>query len=112
MDRSAGIILPIYALPSPYGIGTMGQAALDFVDFLAEAGQAWWQVLPIGPTSFGDSPYQSPSTFAGNPYFIDLDMLVDDGLLLQDEVDSVTWCDDPTRVDYELLFNERPAILR
>ena len=112
MDRSAGIILPIYALPSPYGIGTMGQAALDFVDFLAEAGQAWWQVLPIGPTSFGDSPYQSPSTFAGNPNFIDLDMLVDDGLLLQDEVDAVTWCDDPARVDYELLFRERPAILR
>ena len=68
IERSSGILMPIYALPSPYGIGTLGAAARDFVDFLSEAGQSWWQILPVGPTSYGDSPYQSPSTFAGNPY--------------------------------------------
>ena len=112
MDRSSGIILPIYALPSPYGIGTLGQAAYDFVDFLADAGQTWWQMLPVGPTSFGDSPYQSPSTFAGNPYLIDLDRLIADGLLAQDEVDAVNWGDDPARVDYGRLFKERGILLR
>ena len=71
MKRSTGILLPISSLPSPYGIGTMGKAANDFIDFLAEAGQSWWQILPVGPTSYGDSPYQSFSTHAGNPYFID-----------------------------------------
>lgn len=112
MDRSSGIILPVYALPSPYGIGTLGQAACDFVDFLADAGQTWWQMLPVGPTSFGDSPYQSPSTFAGNPYLIDLDRLIADGLLAQDEVDAVNWGDDPARVDYGRLFKEREVLLR
>ena len=73
--------MPISSLPSPYGIGTMGKAAYDFTDFLAAAGQKYWQLLPMGPTSYGDSPYQSFSTYAGNPYFIDLDMLVADGLL-------------------------------
>ncbi len=112
MERSSGIILPIYALPSPHGIGTLGQAACDFVDFLADAGQLWWQVLPVGPTSFGDSPYQSPSTFAGNPYFVDLDQLVADGLLTQDEIGAVNWGDDPARVDYGRLFEEREVLLR
>ena len=81
MKRSCGILLPISALPSPYGIGTLGKAAYDFVDFLAEAGQSWWQLLPVGPTSYGDSPYQSFSTYAGNPYFVDLELLCQDGLL-------------------------------
>lgn len=112
MKRSSGILLPVYALPSPHGVGTLGQAALDFVDFLASAGQTWWQVLPVGPTSFGDSPYQSPSTFAGNPYFIDLDLLVADGLLTQAEVDAVDWGADPSCVDYARLYRERPALLR
>ncbi len=71
MNRSSGILMPIFSLPSPYGIGTLGKAAYDFADFLAEAGQHYWQMLPLGPTSYGDSPYQSFSTFAGNPYFID-----------------------------------------
>ena len=84
--RASGILLHISSLPSPHGIGTMGAAAKDFVDFLVKAGQAYWQILPVCPTSYGDSPYQSFSTFAGNPYFIDLDMLAEDGLLRKDEI--------------------------
>ena len=79
--RASGILLHISSLPSPHGIGTMGAAAKDFVDFLVKAGQAYWQILPVCPTSYGDSPYQSFSTFAGNPYFIDLDLLAKAGLL-------------------------------
>ncbi len=111
MERASGIILPIYALPSPHGVGTLGQAAYDFVDFLESAGQAWWQILPVGPTSYGDSPYQSPSTFAGNPYLIDLDLLVADGLLKQAEVDAPDWGDDPAHVDYRALYEERMPLL-
>ncbi len=111
MKRSSGIILPISSLPSPHGIGTLGEAAYEFVDFLAQAHQSWWQILPVGPTSYGDSPYQSPSTFAGNPYFIDLDLLVRDGLLTQDEVDAQPWGTDASRVDYGLLYEGRPALL-
>ena len=81
MDRCSGILMHISSLPSPYGIGTLGRAAYDFVDFLRGAGEKYWQLLPLGPTSYGDSPYQSFSTFAGNPYFIDLDLLAADGLL-------------------------------
>ena len=76
MKRSSGILMPISSLPSPYGIGTLGANAREFVDFLAAAGQSWWQILPVGPTSYGDSPYQSFSAFAGNPYFISLDARV------------------------------------
>ena len=112
MERASGIILPIFSLPSPYGIGTMGKAARDFVDFLAKTGQTWWQVLPVGPTGYGDSPYQSPSAFAGNPYFVDLDLLVADGLLTQAEVDAPNWGGDPTRVDYGLLYKNRLELLR
>lgn len=81
MKRSSGILMHLSSLASPYGIGTMGKAARDFVDFLYRAGQGYWQILPICPTSYGDSPYQSFSTFAGNPYFIDLDLLAENGLL-------------------------------
>lgn len=112
MVRSSGIILPISSLPSPYGIGTLGASAHEFVDFLAAAGQSWWQILPVGPTSFGDSPYQSPSTYAGNPYFIDFDLLVEDGLLEQDEVDALPWGTDPSRVDYRLIYENRLPLLR
>ena len=91
MERSAGILLSVSSLPSPYGIGTMGKAAYDFADFLAAAGQKYWQLLPLGPTSYGDSPYQSFSTFAGNPYLIDLDLLTEDGLLTQKEISSFDW---------------------
>ena len=76
MQRSSGILMPVFSLPSPYGIGTLGQAARAFVDFLKAAGQTWWQILPVGPTGYGDSPYQSFSAYAGNPYLIDLDLLV------------------------------------
>ena len=75
LKRGAGILLPVSSLPSKYGIGTFGKEAYKYVDWLCAAGQSYWQVLPLGPTSYGDSPYQSPSAFAGNPYFIDLDIL-------------------------------------
>lgn len=110
--RASGILLPVFSLPSPYGIGTFGECAYRFVDFLAAAGQRYWQVLPIGPTSFGDSPYQSFSTFAGNPYFIDLDLLVKDGLLTQEECDSAEWGGDAHSVDYALLYQNRFALLQ
>ena len=112
MRRSSGIILPVFSLPSPYGVGTVGKAARDFVDFLAEANQSWWQVLPVGPTSAGDSPYQSPSAFAGNPYLIDLDLLVADGLLAKQEIDACDWGSNPGRVDYGLLYRNRLDLLR
>ena len=83
ITRSAGILLPISSLPSDYGIGTLGKEAYRFVDFLVKANQSYWQVLPVGHTSYGDSPYQSFSSFAGNPYFIDLDLLEEDGLLVK-----------------------------
>ena len=86
LKRSGGILMPVFSLPSPHGIGTFGAAAYKFADFLAASGQSYWQVLPLNPTGFGDSPYQCFSSAAGNPYFIDLDMLVDDGLLTADEV--------------------------
>lgn len=104
--------MPISALPSPYGIGTMGKAARQFIDFLQQAGQSWWQVLPVGPTSYADSPYQSPSTFAGNPYLIDLDMLVKDGLLKRSEIKAYSWGDDSEKVDYGLLYQNRIQLLR
>ena len=112
MQRSCGILLSISSLPSPYGIGTLGKAAYQFIDFLAAAGQSWWQVLPVGPTSCGDSPYQSFSTFAGNPYFIDLDLLAEDGLLDYADIDAVNWGDaDPSRTDYLALYENRLPLL-
>ena len=81
ITRSSGILMPISSLPSPYGIGTFGKAAYEYADFLAACGLTYWQVLPLGQTSYGDSPYQSFSSFAGNPYFIDFDMLIEEGLL-------------------------------
>ena len=91
LDRGAGILMPVSSLPSPYGIGTFGKAAYEFVDFLKKARQKYWQVLPVGPTSYGDSPYQSFSAFAGNPYFIDLDTLAEEGLLTREEIDACYW---------------------
>ena len=101
----------ISSLPSPYGIGTLGKAAYDFADFLHRAGQRYWQILPIGPTSYGDSPYQSFSTCAGNPYFIDLDLLIEDGLLMQAEVDAIDWAQHSERVDYGFQFSVRFDLL-
>jgi 4-alpha-glucanotransferase len=111
MKRSSGILMPVSSLPSPYGIGTLGQEARNFVDFLEAAGQGWWQMLPVGHTSYGDSPYQCPSSFAGNPYFIDLDELIADGLLTQEEVDAVNWGGDPQYVDYGAIYENRFRLL-
>lgn len=102
----------ISSLPSPYGIGTLGRAAYDFADFLERTSQHVWQVLPLSPTGFGDSPYQSFSSFAGNPYFIDLDMLCDDGLLSLGDYDGLNWGSDPARVDYGAIYNNRFPVLR
>ncbi len=104
--------MPIASLPSPYGIGTLGKAAYEFVDFLADANQSYWQILPVGPTSYGDSPYQSFSTFAGNPYFIDLDMLIEDGLISSADVKAVDWGTNPREIDYEKIYNNRFSVLR
>ena len=111
MERSSGILLPVSSLPSPYGIGTLGKAAYDFADFLKAAGQKYWQLLPLGPTSYGDSPYQSFSTYAGNPYFIDLDLLIKDKLLTEDEVMACHWGGNPRYVDYGKIYESRFAVL-
>lgn len=112
LPRGAGILLPVSSLPSPYGIGALGKAAFAFIDFLKEAGQKYWQVLPVGPTSFGDSPYQSFSAFAGNPYFIDLDTLREEGLLEQAEIDAFDWGDAPDDVNYAKIYQSRFQVLR
>ena len=101
----------ITSLPNPYGIGSMGKCAYEFVDFLCEAGQAYWQILPLSPTGYGNSPYQSFSTFAGNHYLIDLDMLIAERLLAQDEVDAVCWSKDDSRVDFGCLYDNRLKLL-
>jgi len=110
--RESGILMHISSLPGPYGIGTMGKSAYEFVDFLHNAGQSCWQILPLSPTGYGDSPYQSFSTFAGNHYLIDLDQLIGEGLLLREEVDAVCWGTDETRVDYGSLYENRSRLLR
>ena len=110
--RSSGILLHISSLPSPYGIGNLGKEAYRFVDFLRKAGQSFWQILPIGPCGYGDSPYQSFSAFAGNPYFIDLDSLINEGLVTNEEVGSVCWGSSPARTDYSILYKKRLAVLR
>lgn len=110
--RTSGVLMHLTSLPSPHGIGTMGKAARSFVDFLAQAGQTYWQILPICPTSFGDSPYQTFSTFAGNPYLIDLDDLAAQGLLERSEYEGLHWGDDPLLVDYGLMYRQRYPVLR
>lgn len=112
LGRGAGILLPISSLPSDYGIGTFGKEAYQFIDDLAEAQQTFWQVLPVGPTSFGDSPYQSFSAFAGNPYFIDLDYLVNERLITKEDITSKEWGDDPTDISYATIFENRFDVLR
>ena len=112
MNRSSGILLHITSLPSPYGVGNLGKAAFDFVDFLKKAGQSYWQILPICPPGYGDSPYQAFSTFAGNPYLIDPDQLVAAGWLTQEELDGQSWGENPAHVDYALLYETRLPMLR
>lgn len=110
--RTSGILMHISSLPSPYGIGTMGKEARKFVDFLDKAGQTYWQILPICPTSYGDSPYQSFSSFAGNPYFIDLDYLCKDKLLTKKECLSYEWGENPEFVEYGTLYENRFPLLK
>ena len=110
--RESGILMHISSLPGPYGIGSMGASAYKFVDFLVEAGQRYWQILPLNPTGYGDSPYQSFSTFAGNHYLIDLDALVKQGLLLPEELDAVNWGRDENRVDFGRLYTQRGRLLK
>lgn len=110
--RTSGILMPIFSLPSPYGIGTFGKAAFDFVDFLNKSGQSYWQILPLNPTGFGDSPYQSFSSFAGNPYFIDLDILIQEGLLTKKEVGDCDFGDNSQKIDYEKIYKYRYPLLK
>lgn len=110
--RAAGILLHISSLPSPYGIGTFGEESYRFVDFLKSSGQTYWQVLPLGPTGYGDSPYQVISSFAGNPYFIDLDYLAEDGLLDHEDLMQAEDSESEGIVDYSELFKERFSLLR
>ena len=112
MVRAAGILMPITSLPSPYGIGTLGQTARDFIQFLEKSGQTYWQILPICPTGYGDSPYQSSSTFAGNPYMIDLNDLVLEGLLQRADFEDFSWGDEPEKIDYKLQYEQRFVVLK
>ena len=109
--RESGILLPITSLASSYGIGCLSQEAYRFVDDLSKAGQKYWQILPIGPTGYGDSPYQSFSTFAGNPYFIDLEQLILQGLLTKEECNAADFGDDPRYVDYGKIYIARFTLL-
>ena len=109
--RRAGILMPLFSLPGKYGIGSFSKEAREFVRFLKEAGQSYWQILPMGPTGYGDSPYQSFSTFAGNPYFIDLSTLVEEGLLLEEELSGISFSDSEERVDYGKLYKLRFPVL-
>ena len=110
--RKSGILLPIFSLPSPYGIGAFSKEAYEFIDNLKAAGQSYWQILPLGPTGYGDSPYQSFSTFAGNPYFIDLQDLIDRGWLTGEECDACDFGSNSRYIDYEKMYHARFAILR
>lgn len=109
--RGAGILLPVFSLPSPYGIGTLGKNAYDFIDFLKASGQMYWQVLPVGPTSYGDSPYQSFSAFAGNPYFIDIKLLEEEGLLAKGDAEKYDWGGDANYIDYAKIYESRFKVL-
>ena len=111
MDRSAGILMPVSSLPGKYGIGSLGREAYAFVDFLEQAGQAFWQILPLSPPNHRgpsfDSPYQSFSAFAGNPYYIDLDALAEEGVLSQEEIETSDFGSNPEHVDYDKMYANR-----
>ena len=111
-EKAAGILMPISSLPSEYGIGCFSKSAYEFVDWLKGAGQSYWQILPLGPTSYGDSPYQSFSTFAGNPYFISLDELIEEGVLTRAECEKVNWGKAKGSIDYEKIYKGRYPLLR
>lgn len=109
-SRKCGVLFHISSLPGDTGIGTLGENAYRFVDLLSDAEQTYWQILPVGPTSYGDSPYQSYSTFAGNPYFIDFDTLEKQGYLKKEDYQSVNWGDNPSYADYGLLYENRRKV--
>lgn len=112
MSRTCGVLLSVTSLPSKYGIGSFSKAAYDFVDWLKGAGQSYWQILPLGITSYGDSPYQSFSTFAGNPYMISLEKLTEEGLLSLSELEEADFGNNPSSADYEKLYKNRYRLLR
>ena len=111
-NRLCGVLMPIFSLPSDYGIGTFSEEAYRFVDFLEKAGQSYWQLLPLGPTSYGDSPYQSFSTFAGNPYFIDIKTLIKEGYLTKAQASKCDFGDSEEAIDYEKLYRSRFKLLK
>lgn len=110
--RTCGILMPIFSLSGKYGIGTFGKSAYSFVDFLKKGGQTYWQILPLSPTNYGDSPYQSFSSYAGNPYFIDIETLIEEGLLTEEQANSFDFGGDPERIDYGKLYLGRPKLLK
>ena len=110
--RECGILLPIASLPSNYGIGAFSKEAYEFVDQLKAAGQSYWQILPLGPTGYGDSPYQAFSAFAGNPYFIDLEQLTEQGFLTSEECGEADFGEKEDYIDYEKIYNSRFDVLK
>ena len=112
MKRLCGVLMPVASLPSKYGIGCFSREAYQFVDFLADAGQSYWQILPLGQTGYGDSPYQSFSTFAGNPYFIDPEVLIEAEYLSEEDVNTADFGEDPSQIDYEKIYYYRFPLLR
>ena len=110
--RKSGILLHIASLPNKYGIGSMGREAYDFVDYLKKAGQSIWQILPLSQTSYGDSPYQSFSIYAGNPYFISLDTLAEEGLLKKSEYEDIEWCENPRYIDYATMYEQFYKVMK
>jgi hypothetical protein len=109
--RSSGILLPVFSLDGDYGIGTLGKNAYNFVDFLSETGQKYWQILPLNPTSYGNSPYQSPCVFAGNPYLIDPFILREWGLLKDCDLNAYKY-ENAEKIDYSMLYNERLPLIK
>lgn len=112
IPRQSGVLMPIYSLPGGHGIGSMGKPSMDFLEFLHKAGQKIWQILPVGPTGCGNSPYASCSAFAGNPNLIDLDLLTADGLLKKSDYSKLDWGSDPSRIDYDTVIPNQMAMLR
>lgn len=110
--RKSGILLPVSSIPSKYGIGTFSKQAYEFIDLLEKAGQSYWQILPLGPTGYGDSPYQSFSTFAGNPYYIDLETLIEDGYLTEEDCEECDFGDNDVYIDYEKIYLSRFKVLK
>ena len=111
-ERSSGILFHPTSLPGKYGIGSLGKEAFDFVNFLKKSKQKLWQIFPLGPTGYGDSPYQSFSSFAGNPYLIDFDLLIEAHLLSEDDLNGVFFGDNEEYIDYGAIYNQKYPLLR